>query len=65
MAIYSPINIPPLREADVPRKYKMPAKPETGLQSAIKRLEKAISPEDIRRKRFPNVGEQEAQRIRR
>lgn len=60
------INIPPLREADVPRKYKLASKPESGLESIVRRLEKAINqPIDTRRRRFPNVGEDMANKIRR
>jgi len=59
------MDIPPLREADVPRKYKIQPKPDAGLEVIVRRLEKAIQSEDIRRRRFPNVGEEEAQRIRR
>lgn len=57
--------IPPLREADVPRKYKLQARPEAGLGVAIKKLEKAIAQPDIRRPRFPVVGEEISQKIRR
>ena len=59
------MKIPPLREADVPRKYKL-AKPELGLEAVVKRLEKALSqPIDTRRPRFPAVGEEIAHKIRR
>lgn len=58
------ITIPPLREADTPRKYKLT--PEFGLEAIVKRLEKALSqPVDTRRPRFPAVGEDIAQKIRR
>ena len=61
-----PINIPPLREADVPRKYKLRARPEAGLGAVIKKLEQAITqPGDTRRPRFPAVGEDIAHKIRR
>lgn len=57
--------IPPLREADSPRKYKL-TKPELGLEVIVKRLEKALSqPVDTRRPRFPAVGEDMAHKIRR
>jgi len=57
--------IPPLREADTPRKYKL-TKPEPGLEVIVKRLEKALSqPVDTRRPRFPAVGEDIAHKIRR
>ena len=60
------MKIPPLREADVPRKYKLQARPEAGLGVAIKKLEQAISqPIDTRRPRFPAVGEDMAHKIRR
>jgi len=59
------INIPPLREADAPRKYKLQARTEVGLESAIKRLEKAFTEGDTRRPRFPAVGEDIAHKIRR
>jgi len=58
------INIPPLREADAPRKYKL-TKPELGLEAIVKRLEKAVSQPDTRRPRFPAVGEEIAHKIRR
>jgi len=59
------LTIPPLREADVPRKYKLQARPEAGLGTAIKNLEKAIAQPDMRRPRFPAVGEDMAHKIRR
>ena len=59
-----PLNIPPLREADVPRKYKL-TKPEPGLEAIVSRLEKAFSQPDTRRPRFPAVGEDIAHKIRR
>jgi len=59
------INIPPLREADTPRKYKL-VKPELGLEAIVKRLEKAFSqPIDTRKPRFPAVGEDIAYKVRR
>ena len=61
---YDPINVPPLREADTPKKYKLPPKTEAVLETVIKRLEKAVG-YDTRRQRFPNVGEDTAHKIRR
>lgn len=60
------INIPPLREADTPRKYKLQARTDARLENIVKRLEKAITqPVDTRRPRFPAVGEDIAHKIRR
>jgi len=60
------LEIPPLREADVPRKYKLVKPSEAGLEVIVRRLEKALSqPVDTRRPRFPAVGEDIAQKIRR
>lgn len=57
---FNPFTVP-LREADTPRKYKVAPRAETALELVVR----LRTPVDNRRQRFPSVGEQEANRIRR
>lgn len=58
------MNIPPLREAEPPRKYRLPSQISPALTTTLAKLEKALTDIDTRRRRFPDVGEEEFHRIR-